>query len=158
MRPTRPRLRSLDKRSVETTNSWLFRGRYDWFFTPNNSGYASGQAAADQVAGKSFFGGGQVGYSRQVLKTAMHLLVAELGYDFSFESYVAQPNKTLDAVSVHSARVFAGETLMLSTATGLTASVEALFNLNKEGKAINVNTGMPGVICSTTRASLAKWV
>jgi hypothetical protein len=75
----------------------------------------------------------------------MHLVVAELGYDFSYESYVPQPNKTLDAVSVHSARVFAGETLKLSPATGLSASVEALFNVNKEGKAINVSTKMPGV-------------
>ena len=30
-------------------------------------------------------------------------------------------------------------------ATGFTASVEAFFNLNKEGKALNVNTGQPGV-------------
>lgn len=136
---------ALEERSVQTTNSWLIRSRYDRFFTLNNSGYASGQAAADKVAGKSFYGGGQVGYSRQVLKTEMHLVVAELGYDFSYESYVAQPNKTLDAISVHSARVFAGETLKLSTATGITASVEALFNLNTEGKALNVNTGTPGV-------------
>jgi hypothetical protein len=136
---------ALQERSVETTNSWLLRSRYDRFFTLHNSGYASGQAAADKIAGKSFYGGGQVGYSRQVLKTEMNLVVAEIGYDFSYESYVPQPNKTLDAVTVHSARVFAGETLTLSTATGLTASVEALFNLNKEGKAISVSTGMPGV-------------
>jgi hypothetical protein len=136
---------ALEERSVETTNSWMFRGRYDRFFTAHNSGYASGQSAADKIAGKSFYGGGQVGYSRQVLKTEMNLVVAEIGYDFSYESYVAQPNKTLDPVSVHSARVFAGETLTLSTATGLTASMEALFNLNTEGKAINVSTGMPGV-------------
>jgi hypothetical protein len=44
-------------------------------------------------------------------------------------------------VAIHSARVLVGETLSLSKETGVTASVEALFNLNKETKAINVNTG-----------------
>ena len=34
-----------------------------------------------------------------------NMLVAELGYDFSYESYVEQPGKTLDPVSIHSARV-----------------------------------------------------
>jgi hypothetical protein len=41
--------------------------------------------------------------------------------------------------------VLVGETLSLTPATGLTASVEALFNLNHETKALNVNTGLPGV-------------
>jgi hypothetical protein len=135
----------LDERSVETTNSWLARGRYDRFFTTNNAGYATAQAAADKVAGKSFFGGGQVGYSRQLLKSETHLVLAEIGYDFSYETYVAQPGKTLGAISVHSARVFVGETLKLTATTGLTGSVEALFNLNTEDKAISVSTKMPGV-------------
>jgi len=135
----------LDERSVETTNSWLFRGRYDRFFTTNNSGYATAQAAADKVAGKSFLGGGQVGYSRQLRKSEMHLVLAEIGYDFSYETYVEQPGKTLGAISVHSARVFVGETLKLTPTTGFTGSVEALFNLNTEGKAISVDTRMPGV-------------
>jgi Protein of unknown function, DUF481 len=135
----------LDERTVETTNTWLARGRYDRFFTENNAAYATGQAAADKIAGKAFYGGGQVGYSRQVLKNDMNLVLAELGYDFSYESYVSQPGKTLDAVSVHSARAFAGETLKLSAQTGIAASIEALFNLNKEGNAISVGTHMPGV-------------
>jgi hypothetical protein len=140
-----PTITGIDRREVTTTNNWIVKGRYDRFFTANNSGYASGQAAADQIAGKSFYGGGQAGYSRQVLKNDVHLLVAEIGYDFSHERYVQQPGKTLDPVSVHSARLFVGDTLKLSTATGFTASVEAFFNLNKEGKALNVNTGQPGV-------------
>ncbi|HET6281907.1 MAG TPA: DUF481 domain-containing protein [Polyangia bacterium] len=135
----------LDERSVETTNSWLARGRYDRFFTTNNSGYATAQAAADKVAGKSFFGGGQVGYSRQLWKSEMHLVLAEIGYDFSYETYVAQPGKTLAAISVHSARVFVGETLKLTATTGLSGSVEALVNLNTEDKAISVSTRTPGV-------------
>ena len=136
---------ALEDHTVETTNTWLARGRYDRFFTENNTGYAVAQAAGDKIAGKSFFGGGQLGYSRQVLKNEMNLVLAELGYDFSYESYVSQPGKTLDAVSVHSARIFLGETLKLSAQTGITGNFEALFNLNKEGKAINVSTNAPGV-------------
>jgi len=144
--PANPtQITALDERNVETTNSWLTRGRYDRFFTDNNAGYGTAQAAGDKIAGKSFYGGGQVGYSRQLVKSDLQLVVAEVGYDFSYESYVSQPGKTLDAVSVHSARVFAGETLKLSAATGITGSVEALFNLNKEDKAISVGTKMPGV-------------
>jgi hypothetical protein len=143
--PMVPLIQSLGRTGVTTTNSWLAKGRYDRFFTANNSGYASAQGAGDQVAGKSFYGGGQAGYSRQILKDERNLLVAELGYDFSYERYVQQPMKTLDPVSIHSARLFVGETLTLTPSSGITASVEALLNLNKEGAALNVNTQMPGV-------------
>ena len=136
---------AIDRTSVVSTNNWLTKGRYDRFFTLNNSGYVSAQAAADRIAGKSFYGGGQIGYSRQLYKSAVHLAVAEVGYDLSYESYVQQPMKTLDPVTIHSARAFLGETAKLSEATGVTASVEALFNLNSEPKALNVTTGMPGV-------------
>ena len=76
---------------IETNNNWFTKGRYNRFFTANNSGYVSAQAAGDEVAGKSCYGGGQIGYSRQVYKSNMHLLVAELGYDFSYERYVQNP-------------------------------------------------------------------
>jgi len=135
----------LNEQSIETTNNWLAKGRYDRFFTLNNAGYALAQAGADKIAGKTFMGGGQVGYSRQLHKSDLQLLVAEIGYDFSYERYVQVPMKTLDPVSIHSARVFVGETLKLSDATGITGSVEALFNLNKEGAAVNVDTGKLGV-------------
>jgi len=135
----------VDRQSVTSTNNYYGKGRYDRFFTTNNAAYASGQAAADKIAGKTFFGGGQIGYSRQLYKSEMHLAVVEAGYDFSYERYVQAPSKTLDPVSIHSARFFAGETLKLSAATGITANVEALFNLNKEGAAIDVNTNMAGV-------------
>ena len=135
----------LDGKGTTTTNNWNGRARYDRFFTPNNAGFVSALGGGDKIAGKSFLGGGQIGYSRQLLKTAMHLLTAELGYDFSYERYVDLPGKTLDPVSIHSARVFVGEALKLSAATGVTASVEALFNLNKEGSAYNVNTQQRGV-------------
>jgi hypothetical protein len=136
----------IKRNEITTTNNFLAKGRYDRFFTENNAGYVSAQAAGDRIAGKTFFGGGQIGYSRQLLKNAMNLLVAEVGYDFSYETYV-QPamGPAHEAVAVHSARLFAGETLKLSAATGITASVEALLNLNKEGKALNHVDGSTGV-------------
>jgi hypothetical protein len=135
----------LPRTNIETTNNWFTKGRYDRFFTPNNSGYASAQAAADEIAGKSFYGGGQVGYSRQVYKSGMHLLVAELGYDLSYERYVTVPMTTHDPVTIHSARLFVGETLTLTKATGISAGLEALFNLNKEGAALQYPSGVTGV-------------
>jgi hypothetical protein len=146
----------IDRQQVTTTNNWFSKARYDRFFTINNAGYASAQAAADRIAGKAFFGGGQAGYSRQLVNNALQVVVAELGYDFSYESYVSQPNKTLDAVSIHSARAFAGDTMKLTAATGITASVEALFNLNKEGAALNVNGGQPGVDAFKDTRVIAK--
>ncbi|MEA2698821.1 MAG: hypothetical protein QOI66_3092, partial [Myxococcales bacterium] len=119
----------LDRQPVTTTNNWNAKARYDRFLTLNNALYASGLAAADRVAGKSFFGGGQIGYSRQLLKNGLHLVVAEIGYDLSYERYLPQPDRPIDAVTIHSARVFVGELLKLSAATGASASVEALFNL-----------------------------
>jgi hypothetical protein len=136
---------TVDRQSITSTNNYYGKGRYDRFFTANNAAYASGQAAADKIAGKTFFGGGQIGYSRQLYKSEMHLAVVEGGYDFSYERYVQPTGKTLDPVSIHSLRLFAGETLKLSSATGINASAEALFNLNNEGAAIDVNTNMPGV-------------
>jgi hypothetical protein len=136
---------NIDRTDILTTSNWLVRGRYDRFFTTNNSGYAAGQVAGDKVAGKTFYGGGQIGYSRQLYKNDMHLLVAELGYDYTYERYVTAGMTTPPPVSVHSARLFVGETLTLTKTSGVTASVESLFNLNTETKALNVNTGTPGV-------------
>jgi hypothetical protein len=135
----------VDRTEVVSNNNWAAKGRYDRFVTEQNSAYFSGQAAGDKIAGKTFFGGGQIGYSRLLRKDQMNLVVAELGYDFSYERYVEQTGKTLDPVAIHSARLLVGETLSLSKETGVTASVEALFNLNKEGKAIDAKTGYPGV-------------
>ena len=137
--PMNPVITDLNRQEVTTTNNWFTKGRYDRFFTPNNSGYVSGLAAADKIAGKTFAGGGQIGYSRQLVKTDNNTLVAEIGYDFSYESYVQQPMKTIDPVSIHSARLCVGETAKITSATGATASVEAFFNLNKETKALNID-------------------
>jgi len=143
--PATNTITSLNHQQVVSTNNWAAKGRYDRFLTEHNAAYASGQAAADKIAGKTFYGGGQVGYSRLLVKDQWNLVVAELGYDFSYERYLEQPGQTADPVAIHSARVLVGETLSLSKETGVTASVEALFNLNTETKAIDVNTGNTGV-------------
>ena len=143
--PSNPVITSLDHQQVVSTNNWAAKGRYDRFLTEHNTAYASGQAAADKIAGKTFYGGGQIGYSRLLVKDEWNLVVAELGYDFSYERYLEQPGQTADPVTIHSARVLVGETLSLSKETGVTASLEALFNLNTETKAIDVNTGNTGV-------------
>ena len=131
----------ISREQVVSTNNWTSKGRYDRFITDNNVAYVSGQAAGDKIAGKTFYGGGQAGYSRQLWDNRWNIVVAELGYDFSYERYVTSG----DPVAIHSARVLVGETLSITKQTGVTASIEALFNLNKETKAIDVNTGTPGV-------------
>ncbi len=136
---------SVGREQITSTNNWAAKGRYDRFITENNSAYASALGAGDKIAGKTFFGGGQAGYSRQLLKDQWNIVAAELGYDFSYERYVQPAAQALDPVEIHSARVFVGETLSLTKETGLTASVEALFNLNKETKAIYVKDGSQGV-------------
>jgi large conductance mechanosensitive channel len=133
----------IGRNEVTTTNNWLTKARYDRFFTANNSGYLTGLAAADRIVGKSFVGGGQIGYSRQVVKNDFHVLVSELGYDFSHERYVAQPDRVIDPVTIHSARLFVGETLKMSPTSGATMSVEALFNLNRETNALDAGSGPP---------------
>jgi hypothetical protein len=143
--PNQPNTIVLGHQDVVSTNSMSAKGRYDRFLTEHNTTYASGQAAADKVAGKSFYGGGQIGYSRLLLKDQWNLLVAEIGYDFSYERYIQQAGQATDPVAIHSARVLVGETLSLSKETGVTASVEVLTNLNKETNAINVSDGTVGV-------------
>lgn len=133
---------TVGRQETTSTNNMAAKGRYDRFLTEQNTTYVSGQAAADKIAGKTFFGGGQIGYSRLLVKDTMNILVAELGYDFSYERYV-QPDGSvaaLDPVAIHSARVLIGETLSLTKETGITASVEALFNLNKETKAVDAKS------------------
>jgi len=122
----------LTRVSTTSTNNWFTKGRYDRFFTANNAAYLMGNIASDKVAGKKLMGGGQIGYSRQLLATDAHLVLAEIGYDLSFESYVTVPANAPGSATVHSARLFLGEQWKVSQATGVFANAEALFNLNEE--------------------------
>ncbi len=144
--PTKQVITAMTSRDAESTNNWIAKARYDRFFTPNNAGYVTALAGGDKIAGKTFMGGGQIGYSRQLLANDKHLLVAELGYDLSYERYVQPQDKpAVDPVTIHSARFFVGETFKLAAQTGLSGSVEALFNLNKEGGALNAKDNTKGV-------------
>jgi hypothetical protein len=118
-----------------TAKNALGKLRYDRFLTESNSLYVSGQIGFDKPAGKDLFGGGQVGYSRQLYKTPRHEAKGEVGYDLTYENLTIGPSMT-----IHSARVFAGYKGGLrfeTTADGkeeatttAEASVEGLFNVN----------------------------
>jgi hypothetical protein len=112
-----------------TANQWNLRARYDRFFTTNNSFYAAGLAAADQVAGKDFFGGGQIGYARQLHASKRWEASAEAGYDLSYEMLSAPTSRNS---LIQSARVFLGGKLWLTPDTMLLGAIETLTNLNPE--------------------------
>ncbi len=118
----------ITRTSQTTTENWTAKLRYDRFFTEHNSAYLSARIGADEPAGKELFGGGQIGYSRQLYKTDAHEVVAEAGYDFTYESYVAD----VDALAIHSARFFAGWNGKLTEVTGALLNAELLLNLNAE--------------------------
>ena len=109
-----------------TTKLWLFKARYDRFLTERNSVYAAGIVNADEPAGKEFVGGGQFGYSRTLIKTEVHDIKIEAGYDFSYEDLTSG-----DEQSIHSARGFLGYEGKLSEDTGLSGAGEILVNLNE---------------------------
>lgn len=110
-----------------STQYWGVKLRYDRFFSKNNLGYIVGQAMGDDPAGKHVFGGGQIGYSRQLYKSERNELLAELGYDFTF---VVFTKADTSAVYIHSLRAFLGYNLTLSKDTAINTGIEGLFNLN----------------------------
>jgi hypothetical protein len=111
-----------------TTNLLLFKGRYDRFLTEKNSLYVVGIIGRDRPAGKEVAGGGQVGYSRVLVAAGPHEVVSEVGYDFTYEDYVAD----VDSLAIHSARGFVGYVGALTETTKLDGSAELLANLNTE--------------------------
>ncbi len=122
----------LTPESQETAASLKGGGRYDRFFSANNTGYLLFFAGFDKPASKDWFLGGQVGYMRQVVKTKMHELLAEVGYDFTFDYLLKADGAAADFrqdVSLHSARLFVGYGLSIGDHSSLRASVEALLNL-----------------------------
>lgn len=115
----------IERPTTTTNKGWSSKGRYDRFLTDHDSLYGAALAAADEPAGKELVAGGQVGYSRTLVKGAVHTLVAEAGYDLSYEDPVVG-----DGAGIHSGRVMAGYAGKLSDDTGLDASVETLLNVN----------------------------
>jgi hypothetical protein len=116
----------IERPTQTTTRMWELMARYDRFLTEHNSLYLLGKLSADQPAGKELVAGGQAGYSRQLYKDAIHELVGEVGYDFSYEKFEAGND-----ISIHSGRAFAGYKGKLSADTSVNASGEILVNVNK---------------------------
>lgn len=112
--------------SATTAKGWLAKLRYDRFLSDRDSLFLTAIVSSDEPAGKEFVGGGQLGYARILVKSDVHTVSTEIGYDFSYEAPT-----TGDAVSIHSLRGFAGYEGKLTADTGLGASVEALFNVNE---------------------------
>jgi hypothetical protein len=117
--------------TAKTTALWNSKLRYDRFFTENNLGYLAGFAWGNEPAGKVAVYGLQAGYARQLYKSDMHLVQAEIGYDFSAEKLVdPDPMTRLPTYRLHSLRLYGGYTLSASKDTLLTFSVEYLGNMN----------------------------
>jgi hypothetical protein len=112
--------------TTTSTALWSTKLRYDRFLTENNSLYLAAFAWANTPAGKALVAGGQAGYARQLYHDDVHLLVAELGYDFSHERFVGSSRD----YELHSLRAFAGYSLSPSKDTLFGVSVEYLGNLN----------------------------
>jgi hypothetical protein len=119
--------------------------RYDRFLTDFNSVYAAALAGRDEPAGKLSAFGGQVGYSRRLIKTQVSEMVAEVGYDYSREHLV-----TGSAVQIHSARAFIGHKATLSDGVVFDGSFEVLTNLNRE----TLPTGKDGGAFKDTRVNM----
>lgn len=100
--------------------------RYDRFLTTSNSLFVAALASRDVPAGKDLVLGAQVGYSRQIHKSATAEAVAEFGYDYANESLTTGPE-----ISIHSARAFVGMKAELTEGTTFESSGEILSNLNE---------------------------
>jgi hypothetical protein len=116
-----------------TSGFFQSRLRYDRFFSTNNMGYVTVLAGLDRPAAKRAFVGGQLGYARQLVKTTMHLLAGEIGYDGVFINYIEPmplPPAFVDNVFLHSLRLYVGYVLTVREHTTLDVNVEGLINLN----------------------------
>jgi hypothetical protein len=130
----RGEIRSDEKTTAETIEGRL---RYDRYLSERQALYAAAIARRDVPAGKQVAGGGQLGYSRTVSKTAKSELVAEAGYDFTAEKLVGAP----DVIAIHSLRGFLGYKGQVGPDNGFEASLEALTNLNP----LDTPTGRVGI-------------
>jgi len=117
--------------SKTTAGFFLFKGRYDRFFSTNNAGFLSAFVGVDIPASKNVLTGGQLGYSRQIFKSRLHELKAELGADVTYTNYIlAAESAGASDLVLASARLFLGYNLSLGESTQFTARAESLINLN----------------------------
>ena len=143
----------LSEQSATSAENAAGKLRYDRYFSELDSLYVAALGAIDRPAGKTFQGGGQLGYSRSLYKDADQQALGELGYDLSYVRLTAG-----DSTTIHSARVFAGYKGKIRGETALEASAEALFNANtvtfgdREAKPFK-DTRLNGMIGVTTSLS-----
>lgn len=114
--------------ALTTTALWAAKARYDRFFTPRNTFFATAGVLGNRPAGKIVVLAGQAGYSRLIHKGKRDELVGEGGYDFTFERDIGG----VPDLFIHSLRLFLGLNVKISETTNFNASVEALLNLNPE--------------------------
>jgi putative salt-induced outer membrane protein YdiY len=118
----------IDTEKVAAKN-WLFRARYDRYFFERNTVFASFGMSGDELAGYLYRVEPQLGYSRLFVKNDIDMLRGEIGYDYTYEHYVAgvdPRNKDF-----HSARAFIGVEHKLTPFAGFTGGFELLWALNK---------------------------
>lgn len=122
--PTTGKAVGIDEESKITTQLWNTKLRYDRFLTGHDAVFAAGVATGNIPAGIRVAAGAQLGYSRQLVKNALHDLAVEGGYDFTYQRNLIPPE-----LSIHSLRLFLGYNLTVSKTFGFQAGVEGLFNL-----------------------------
>jgi hypothetical protein len=119
-----------DVRTIDQTvsSAWFTKLRYDHFFDLNAI-YVFTTAGGDVPAGKQFLWSAQVGYSRALWKTATNELVAEAGFDYTYQLYVVgDPN----SVNIAGLRGYLGYVGTPNPDLSYSASVEYIGNLNTE--------------------------
>lgn len=104
---------------------WAVKLRYDRLLTLKDALYLAGVATGNRPAGVNVAGGAQLGYSRTLWKDDVHLMLAELGYDFTYQDNVAGVD-----LSIHSLRLFAGYNVTFNPNVGMAFGFETLSNLN----------------------------
>ncbi len=118
--------------SKTTAGFLLFKGRYDRFFSPQNAGFLTAFSGLDVPASKKAIVGGQIGYSRTLVKSPLHEIKAELGADITYNNYVLADGAVGQAnLFLASARLFLGYALSLGENTQFLAKAESLINLNR---------------------------
>ncbi len=88
-----------------TARNGIIKARYDRYFLVKNTVFASFQSSGDRFAGYWYRLEPQVGYARLLFKSIHQTFRGEIGYDYTYEHRVLQPNADRN-VQYHSGRLF----------------------------------------------------
>jgi putative salt-induced outer membrane protein YdiY len=113
---------------TDAAKNWLFRARYDRFLGERNSLFASYGMSGDTLAGYDYRIEPQVGFSRLFIKNDINMLRGELGYDYTYDHYLAGTDPRHK--DFHSARAFIGIEHKLTPFAGFLEGFELLWALN----------------------------